>query len=65
MFAKETLYTANVTDVEKRIIIKALSTLKQKQIEDNKSYDCIDDLIIRFCDAPVMKGKNKRGYEER
>lgn len=45
-------------------MIKALTLLKDKQINDGKKYDFIDDLIIRSCDAPLVSKKN-RFYEER
>ena len=53
---KEQFYDITVTDTERRIILNALNHL---------SYDFIDDLILRACDAPVSKGKVKRAYEER
>lgn len=52
-----------VSDLEKRIIIKALSNLKDKQIEQNKNYDFIDTLIIRVCDAPIIQAGSKLKYE--
>ena len=54
---KENHYSIVVTDMERRIIIKALTLLKDKQIHDNKKFDFIDDLIVRSCDAPLI---NKR-----
>lgn len=62
---KEQYYDITVTDTERRIILNALSQLKAKQIEQSKNYDSIDDIILKACDAPVSKGKNKRSYEER
>ena len=62
---KEQFYDITVTDTERRIILNALSHLRSRQIEEKKSYDFIDDLILRACDAPVSKGKVKRAYEER
>lgn len=62
---KELEYAIIVTDLERRIIIQALSNLKNKQIADNKKYDFIDDLIIRSCDAPLVSNKKNRSHEER
>ncbi|WP_416325895.1 hypothetical protein [[Eubacterium] hominis] len=62
---KEPCYNITVTDMERRIILNALSMLKTHQIEAKKNYDCIDDLILKACDAPLSKGKNKRDYETR
>lgn len=62
---KEPMFSINVTDLEKRVIIKALDYLKEKQKHENKNYDILDTLIIRTCDAPLVKGKGKLTYEER
>ena len=48
-------YTVQIDDVERRLIVLALSDLKDKQKEKNKSYDFLDDLIVKICDA--QKGK--------
>lgn len=61
---KENNYSICVTDVERRIIIKALTLLKDKQINEGKKYDFLDDLIVRSCDAPLVNKRN-RYYEER
>lgn len=62
---KEPIFILTITDVEKRILVKALTTLKESQITKGKKYDFIDDLIVKTCDAPETKGKLKRIYEER
>ena len=62
---KETNYSLIVTDLEKRILIQGLTLLKNKQINENKKYDFIDDLIIKACDAPAIQNKKKHFYEER
>lgn len=62
---KEDSYSIIVTDVEKRIIIQALADLKDKQKSLNKSFDFIDNLIIRTCDAPQVQGKSRLKYEAR
>ena len=61
--SKEEQYAIKVTDMERRILIKALTLLKEKQIKEDKNYDFIDDLIIKSCD--VVPIKRKRAYEER
>ena len=48
-------YTLQIDDVEKRLIIRALSDLKDRQKEKNKSFDFLDELIVKVCDA--QKGK--------
>lgn len=61
----EETFSIIVSDMEKRIIIKALADLKDKQKEQNKNYDFIDSLIVRACDAPTIQGKSKVKYEAR
>lgn len=61
---KESMYSILVTDMERRILIQALSQLKAKQIEKQKQYDFIDTLILRCCDA--LPGTQKyASHEER
>ena len=48
-------YNLQIDDVERRLIVVALSDLKDKQKENNKSFDFLDDLIVKVCDA--QKGK--------
>lgn len=40
-----------VDDVEIRLLITALSDLKDKQKLENKKYDFLDDLIVKLCNA--------------
>ena len=60
---KVELYEIKVTDVERRILISALTVLKDRQKNEHKQYGFIDDLIVRACDVPKVKGKLNR--EER
>ena len=48
-------YTLQIDDVERRLIVVALSDLKDKQKEKNKSFDFLDDLIVKVCDAQKEK----------
>lgn len=48
-------YNLQIDDVERRLIVVALTDLKDKQKEKNKNYDFLDDLIVKVCDA--QKGK--------
>lgn len=61
--SREERYIIKVTDMERRIIVKALTLLKEQQIRENRNYDFIDDLIVRSCEALPLK-RNK-AYEER
>lgn len=62
--SKVSYYNILVSDVERRIIIKALTLLKEQQIKEDKSYDFLDTLILRACNTPPLK-KHSRSYEER
>lgn len=61
--SREERYIIKVTVMERRIIVKALTLLKEQQIRENRNYDFIDDLIVRSCEALPLK-RNK-AYEER
>lgn len=54
------IITIQVDGTEQRLIVRALVELKEKQKEENKHYEFLDDLIVKVCDAnePV-----KHGYE--
>ena len=62
---KEEVFTIMVTDVERRIMINALSLLKNKQICENKNYDCVEDIILKLCNAETIKGRKQRYEKER
>lgn len=60
---KEPIISIKVTDVERRIIINALTRLRDEQIRENKTYDFIETIISKAaCADPV---KRKMVYEER
>ena len=61
---KPDLYTITVSDVERRILVKGLTVLKEKQIKEDKDYSFLDDLIVKVCDAP-LKSNKKHLYESR
>lgn len=42
-----------VDDTERRIIVRALADLRDKQRMENKNFDFLDSLIIKVCDAPI------------
>lgn len=42
---KEPIISIKVTDVERRIIINALTRLRDEQIRENKNYDFIETII--------------------
>lgn len=61
---KEVLFDVTIDDVQRRIIVQALSDLKDKQKEQGKRYDFIDTIILKVCEAPLSK-KKMRFYETR
>ena len=60
---KEPIISIKVTDVERRIIINALTRLRDEQIRENKNYDFIETIIGKAACAHQLKGKMV--YEER
>ena len=50
-------YSIVVDDLERRIIVQALSDLKDKQKSEGKEYEFLDNLIIKACDAKMIKGR--------
>lgn len=44
-----------VDDTERRIIVRALADLRDKQRMAHKNYDFLDSLIVKVCDANVNK----------
>lgn len=61
---REPIVAIHVTDCERRIIINALTKLRDDQIRENKSYDFIETIIGKAAMANPIKNKN-RGYDER
>lgn len=49
-FKKEKKNRLYINSVECRILIRALLTLKESQIQKGKAYDSIDRLIVMLCD---------------
>lgn len=58
-------YSIVVDDLERRIIVQALSDLKDKQKSEGKEYEFLDNLIIKACDAKMIKGRYRTNNEER
>lgn len=66
MFSKkqtEPVYKPTLDSLEQRLVIRALTDLKEKQIREEKSYDFIDSLIVKICDSETKE--SKRSYEQR
>lgn len=58
-------YSIVVDDLERRIIVQALSDLKDKQKSEGIEYEFLDNLIIKACDAKMIKGRYRADNEER
>lgn len=59
---KERMIKIEVTDCERRIILNALTQLRDQQIRENKNYDFIEIIVFKVAKA----GNQKRSrYEER
>lgn len=61
---KERMIKIEVTDCERRIILNALTQLRDQQIRENKNYDFIETIIAKSARADTLKGTRKI-YEER
>lgn len=65
MTSKEDKFAIIVDDIERRIMVQALVDLKDKQKAEGKSFDFLDGMILKVCDAPQAKSKALRQYESR
>ena len=59
---KEEMIEIQVDDTERRIIVRALADLRDKQRMAHKNYDFLDSLIVKVCDAnsPSIKDHYER-----
>ena len=59
---KEEMIEIQVDDTERRIIVRALADLRDKQRMEHKNYDFLDSLIVKVCDAtaPLVKEHYER-----
>ena len=65
---KEKLYHIALDDYEHGIIIRSLNDVKTKMMEEGKSADAVDDLLVKVGNAPLKKFKvieRKRSDEAR
>lgn len=54
MFGKKKRYLYLSND-EHRIVVQALVKLKNALIQQGRSTDCVDELIVKFLEAPVRR----------
>jgi hypothetical protein len=54
---KEKLYHVALDDYEHGIVIRSLNDEKTKLMEEGRSADAVDDLLIKVGNAPLKKFK--------
>ena len=54
MFGKEKRYLY-LNAEEHRIVVQSLVKLKNTLIQQGRSTDCVDELIIKFLEAPIRR----------
>ena len=54
---KEDRLEIQVDDTDRRIIVRALADLRDKQRMEHKNYDFLDSLIVKVCDATAPSVK--------
>lgn len=54
MFWKKKWYLY-LSNEEHRIVVQALVKLKNALIQQGRSTDCVDELIVKFLKAPVRR----------
>ena len=54
MFVRKKRYLYLSPD-EHRIVVQALVKLKNALIQQGRSTDCVDELIVKFLEAPVKR----------
>lgn len=65
---KEKLYHIALDDYEHGVVIRSLNDEKTKLMEEGKSADTVDDLLVKVGNAPLKKFKvieRKRSDEAR
>lgn len=50
-------YYIVIDDYERRIIINSLNNLRNKLIADGRYTDTVDDILLKFANAPIKKFK--------
>ena len=54
---KEKLYHIALDDYEHGVVIRSLNDEKTKLMEEGKSADAVDDLLVKVGNAPLKKFK--------
>lgn len=67
-YGKEKFYHIALDDYEHGVVIRSLNDEKTKLMEEGKSADAVDDLLVKVGNAPLKKFKvieRKRSDEAR
>ena len=54
---KEKLYHVALDDYEHGVVIRSLNDEKTKLMEEGKSADAVDDLLVKVGNAPLKSSK--------
>ena len=54
-----------LSDEECRIVIRILNDRRTEMLQQEKSTDAVDDILMKVIDAPAVKGRKERGYAQR
>lgn len=54
-----------LSDEECRIVIRILNDRRTEMLQQEKSTDAVDDIIMKVIDAPAVKGRKERAYAQR
>lgn len=56
----EKKYILKIDDFERRVIVNALNSIRNKLIQESQYNDALDRLILKVIDAPVKKRFGRR-----
>ena len=62
---KEEKRVITLDGYEYSVMVNALNELRNDLIEEQRSTDVVDDLLIKTIDAPTKKQKRRSHYEAR
>lgn len=62
---KEEKRVITLDGYEHGVMVNALNELRNDLIEEQRSTDVVDDLLIKTIDAPTKKQKRRSHYEAR
>ena len=48
-----------LNNYEHRVMVAVLNAFRNEMIQDEKSTDDVDDLLLKVIDAPLSKGRKK------